>query len=581
VYESLCLCYIKCMDNNKLVSKLHKENIQLEAKNTMLEIALKQKDKILKHTISEKDAEIERWKQLYLASNRRIYAKSSETSEQLQLNLFDEPELENLNDAIEHTEGDITEQKVKTYTRRVSQNRTLTLPANTPVVDVYHDGLEDAACDRCEASLQEVGEFTQDTVTFVPATYMIVRHHLPQYKCTNCEPENMDEEGLITSPSASLLNGTICDPSLLAQIVTDKMHYGLPLYRQEKKLQLGDGQFISRQAQSSWMMYVAKNLEGLSLAMERELHKCQLWNMDETGVQVLTIPGKEKTNSKRNAFMIVRVGTHRDGSKGPVVFTYSDNRVDATIATLIGEYEQVLQSDGLSGYENAAKEKEFTHLGCLVHARRPVAELAKQKSKDPLVKELLRLYGKVFHDEGEITDLFRAGDISEEAFLERRREVVGKDFDDLKAWLDTYNGKVLPGSPLQTAINYPLDRWEALNKFLDFPFATSGNQLAENCIRPFAIGRKNFLFCITPQGAKASALYYSLVETCKAMDIDPQKYLTHLFSNAASCKTDSDWDAMLPDKVDLSPIDDYYDTLRKAVPNPDRKEPYMLRGKKR
>ncbi|MBI9093567.1 MAG: transposase, partial [Sphaerochaeta sp.] len=77
-----------------------------------------------------------------------------------------------------------------------------------------------------------------------------------------------------------------------------------------------------------------------------------------------------------------------------------------------------------------------------------------------------------------ITDLFRAGDISEEAFLERRREVVGKDFDDLKAWLDTYNGKVLPGSPLQTAINYPLDRWEALNKFLDFPFATSGNQLA-------------------------------------------------------------------------------------------------------
>ncbi len=249
--------------------------------------------------------------------------------------------------------------------------------------------------------------------------------------------------------------------------------------------------------------------------------------------------------------------------------------------TLIGEYEEVLQSDGLSGYKNAAKEKDFTHLGCLVHSRRPVAELAKQKSKDPLVKELLRLYGKIFHDEGEITDLFRAGDMSEEAFLERRREVVGKDFDDLKDWLDTYNGNVLPGSPLQTAINYPLDRWEALTKFLDFPFATSSNQKAENCIRPFAISRKNFLFCITPQGAKSSALYYSLVETCKAMDIDPQKYLTYLFSNAASCKTDSDWDAMLPGKVDLSPIDDYYDTLRKAVPDPNREDPYILRGKKR
>ena len=569
------------MNNNKLIAKLQEENMQLEAKNTILEKALQQKENLLKHTVSEKDAEIDRWKQLYLASNQKIYGKSSETAEQLQLNLLDEAELENLNDVIEHTEGEITEQKVKTYTRRVSQNRTLTLPANTPVVDIYHDGIEDPTCNRCESSLQQVGEFTQDTVTFNPPTYTIVRHHYPQYRCTNCEPETKDEEGLITSPSTSLLSGTICDSSLLAQIVTDKMHYGLPLYRQEKKLQLDGGQFISRQAQSSWMMYVARNLEGLSLALERALHNCQIWNMDETGVKILNLPGKEKTNSKRNAFMIVRVGTHRDGSSGPVVFTYSDNRVDETIASLIGDYEHVLQSDGLSGYENAAKEKNFTHLGCLVHARRPIAELVKQKSKDPLVKELLSLYGKIFHHEGEITDLFRAGSISEEEFLKRRREVVGKDFDDLKAWLDTYNGKVLPGSPLQTAINYPLDRWEALTKFLDFSFATSGNQLAENSIRPFAVGRKNFLFCITPQGAKTSALYYSLVETCKKMKVDPQKYFTYLFSNAASCTTDNDWDAMLPHKVNLSSIDDYYDTLRKATADPDRKDPYILRGKKK
>jgi transposase len=569
------------MNDNKLIAKLQEENMQLEAKNTILEKALQQKENLLKHTVSEKDAEIDRWKQLYLASNQKIYGKSSETAEQLQLNLLDEAELENLNDVIEHTEGEITEQKVKTYTRRVSQNRTLTLPANTPVVDIYHDGIEDPTCNRCESSLQQVGEFTQDTVTFNPPTYTIVRHHYPQYRCTNCEPETKDEEGLITSPSTSLLSGTICDSSLLAQIVTDKMHYGLPLYRQEKKLQLDGGQFISRQAQSSWMMYVARNLEGLSLALERALHNCQIWNMDETGVKILNLPGKEKTNSKRNAFMIVRVGTHRDGSSGPVVFTYSDNRVDETIASLIGDYEHVLQSDGLSGYENAAKEKNFTHLGCLVHTRRPIAELVKQKSKDPLVKELLSLYGKIFHHEGEITDLFRAGSISEEEFLKRRKEVVGKDFDDLKAWLDTYNGKVLPGSPLQTAINYPLDRWEALTKFLDFSFATSGNQLAENSIRPFAVGRKNFLFCITPQGAKTSALYYSLVETCKRMKVDPQKYFTYLFSNAASCTTDNDWDAMLPHKVNLSSIDDYYDTLRKATADPDRKDPYILRGKKK
>jgi len=514
---------------------------------------------ILENELNEKDAEIDRWKHLYLAANQKQYGKSSEAAEQLQLNLLDEAELENLNDVIEHTEGEITEQKVKSYTRKVSQNRTLTLPANTPIVDIHHDGLEDPTCSRCESSLKEVSEFTQDTVTFIPATYMIVRHHYPQYRCNNCEPETKDEEGLITSPSTSLLNGTICDPSLLAQIVTDKMHYGLPLYRQEKKLRLDGEQFISRQAQSSWMMYVAKNLSGLSLALERSLQQCALWNMDETGVQVLKIPDKKKTDSKRNAFMIVRAGTQRDGTSGPVVFTYSDNRRDETIASLIGEYEQVIQSDGLSGYENAAKKKNFTHLNCLVHARRPVAELAKQKShKNPLVKELLDLYGKIFHDEGEITDLFHAGSISEEEFLNKRREVVGKDLEDLKAWLDTYKDHTLKSSKLATAINYPLNRWESLTKYLDFPFATNSNQKAENAIRPFAVGRKNFLFCITPQGAKASALYYSLVETCKAMNVDPQKYFTYLFSNAASCTTNNDWDTMLPNNVNLSSIDGYY-----------------------
>ncbi len=83
------------------------------------------------------------------------------------------------------------------------------------------------------------------------------------------------------------------------------------------------------------------------------------------------------------------------------------------------------------------------------------------------------------------------------------------------------------------------------------------------------------------QGAKASALYYSLVETCKRMKVDPQKYFTYLFSHAASCTTDNDWDAMLPYKVNLSSIDDYYDTLRKATADPDRKDPYILRGKKK
>jgi len=104
--------------------------------------------------------------------------------------------------------------------------------------------------------------------------------------------------------------------------------------------------------------------------------------------------------------------------------------------------------------------------------------------------------------------------------------------------------------------------------------------LAENCIRPFAVARKNFLFCITPQGAKVSALYYSLVESCKAMGINPHAYLTYVFANAGSCRTDEDWDALVPGRAELSEVDDYYAMLRSAVPDPDRTQPYVLRGKK-
>ena len=104
--------------------------------------------------------------------------------------------------------------------------------------------------------------------------------------------------------------------------------------------------------------------------------------------------------------------------------------------------------------------------------------------------------------------------------------------------------------------------------------------LAENSIRPFALDRKNFLFCITPQGAEVSALYFSLVESCKAMGIDPHAYLTYVFANAGACKTNEDWDAMIPGSADLSGMPDYYATLRSAKPDPNRMEPYILRGKK-
>ena len=155
-------------------------------------------------------------------------------------------------------------------------------------------------------------------------------------------------------------------------------------------------------------------------------------------------------------------------------------------------------------------------------------------------------------------------------------------FDDLHAKLVELQPKVLPKSNMSVAVNYPLERWDTLIKFLDYPYATSSNQTAENAIRPFAVARKAFLFCITPLGAEVSALFFSLVESCKAQGIDAEDYLTYLFSHAGNIPEDDEaaWTALLPGKADLSEVQAFRDKVRKAVPDPDRTEPYILRGKR-
>jgi transposase len=217
----------------------------------------------------------------------------------------------------------------------------------------------------------------------------------------------------------------------------------------------------------------------------------------------------------------------------------------------------------------------------MVHARRKAAEILKTNKHAKLAGELVGLYGTFFHHEGELAGAQKGPQaLTERQYLARRREILEPDLAAIKQWLLDHSKTVLKGSELENAIKYPLKRWQQLTAFLDYSYATSSNQLAENSIRPFAVARRNFLFCITPQGAKVSALYYSLVESCKAMGITPHSYLTHVFDNAGGCKTDEDWDVLVPGRADLSNIDDYFTRLRSAMPDPNRTQPYILRGKK-
>lgn len=554
-------------------STLKKDNQSLLVRNQNLEV----RNQALEDELALEKARSEHFKNLFLNSRQKQYGKSSEASEQLNLNLFDEAELENLIDVIDNTEGEVTEQKVRSFTRRVGRSRILKVDPNTPIVDINHDG-EAPECE-CGSNMEQVGEFTRDTLAVIPATKVIVRHHYPQFRCSNCLGEE-NEEQLVTVSDDSLLSGTICDSSLLATVVVDKMQYSLPLYRQEQRF-ASMGIDLSRQVMSGWMMNVAHQLKPLGRALERAIHEYPLWNVDETGLRVLKVPDAKASDSSYDAYMFVRSSVDREGRAGPVLFNYIDRRTNESVASFFEDYRGVVQSDGLEVYSYASQKYPFTSLGCMIHARRKATDILKTNKKAKLAGELVSLYATFFHHEGLLLDRQRGPNpLSEEEYLKKRREILSVDLDAIKRWLDEHQGKVLKGSSLDSAINYTLKRWEKLTRFLDYSWATSTNQLVENCIRPFALGRKNFLFCITPQGAEASALYFSLIESCKKLDMDSHKYLTYVFNKGGGCKSDADWDALVPGRVDISEVDHYYDLISSAKADPERKEPYILRGKR-
>ena len=207
-------------------STLKKDNQSLLVRNQSLEV----RNQALEDELALEKARSEHFKNLFLNSRQKQYGKSSEASEQLNLNCLMK-QLENLIDVIENTEGEVSEQKVRSFTRRVGRSRILKVDPNTPIVDINHDG-EAPECE-CGSNMEQVGEFTRDTLAVIPATKVIVRHHYPQFRCSNCLGEE-NEEQLVTVSDDSLLSGTICDSSLWATVVVDKMQYSL-LYRQEQR----------------------------------------------------------------------------------------------------------------------------------------------------------------------------------------------------------------------------------------------------------------------------------------------------------------------------------------------------------
>lgn len=480
----------------------------------------------------------------------QLFGPKSEKGSQSspQMSLFDMPEPDPSVDCQEDLEGTEETSAVKSHNR--SKPGRKPLPAKLPRVDKIHDIPENEKTCNCGAELSRIGEEVSEKLDIIPASIRVIRHIRPKYACRCCEGvEDTGKTVKIAPVPPQIIPKGIASAGLIAHLVTAKFDDALPFYRQEKQFKRLDVD-LGRNSMCSWAMKVAEQCQPLLQLFRENLRAGPLINVDETTVQVLNEPGKKA--STKSYMWIFRGG---DPSKPSLLFQYSRSRGAIVAKEFFEGYRGTVQSDGYKGYDFLDLRPEINHVGCLAHLRRKFFEADKARGKNAgkagsttvalgFIKDIY-LLEKGFKTKG------LHGDVLLAARDEKLRPVLKK----FKQWLDKKEGTVPPKGLLGKAITYANNQWHRIVAYTKCPYTTPDNNLAENAIRPFVIGRKNWLFAGTPKGAEASATLYSLVETAKANNIDTYSYLRFLFENLPFAKTEQDYKELLPQNVTKEQLD--------------------------
>jgi len=291
---------------------------------------------------------------------------------------------------------------------------------------------------------------------------------------------------------------------------------------------------------ANWAIQLGERLERMLYLLHQEIKLSPLIQIDETTLQVLKEPGRKATS--KSYLWVMRTGA---SSMPLVYFAYDPSRSGAVAKKLLDDYSGLVLSDGYAGYNFIEAER---HAHRWAHARRKFTDALKIKKTSPS-KEMIALIGKLYQIEAE------QADSSDQERLLARKTRSKTIIDQIKASLLIHEPKVAPKSKLGEAIGYTLKFWNGLTRFLEHPELPLDNNLAENSIRPVALGRKNWLFSDTPKGAYATAALFSLVESAKANDLNPQTYLKTLFERFPYGSSDEEIKALLPHKINLTKED--------------------------
>ena len=469
--------------------------------------------------IDELKRKLDHMNEVFANAQRARFGQSSEKASYVlsedQMSLFNEAEKEQDHKAEEPTQETFT---VKAHARK--KKRTLEeMTANLTEKEILLELPEDQCiCGKCGGRFKPIGKkFVRHELQVIPRQVKLLAYYTVTYACDHCEKDTGFAHLANVKPPVPLMKHSLASPSSVADIMAKKYADGLPLARQEK-IWAREGVELSRATMANWVIQCSQTwLKPLYKHMKQRLLEQGVIHADESVVQVLKEDGKPATSESR--MWVYATG---ERSSTPVrIFEYQPDRSGKRPESFLRGFTGCLVTDGYSGYNQVQK---VTHCGCWAHMKRKWREAMPDGATVKTSKAAVgfQYCNKLFSLEKKCANL------KDKYRKEYRQNIMLPVLEEYFCWVNTLDPE--KGSKLAEAVTYARNQKHALMAFAQHGDVPISNNLAENAIRPFAVGRKNWLFCDTVKGAESSAIVYSMVETAKANGIDPYDYLFYVLS---------------------------------------------------
>ncbi len=511
---------------------------------------LKEKYEELQIKYNEQKIEIENQKiqldnlKRIIFGTRREYTPSYDKLEDAsQCSLFSEA----VEDIDEDLERQITEQveTITIYRKKKAKKRVAGIKKaalkNVQIEAVEYKLDESVGCPECGGILKPIAKkVVRQEIKSIPAKLQIVSYVQYIYKCNNCGSKNSNKEQstfVKSNMPKPLLAHSFISASLATDVIYQKYYMGVPLYRQEKVWE-DRGLVLPRNMMANWCIKLSEYyLENLcDLMFDKMKSENQVAHGDETRIQCNKEEGRSPSSE---SFMWVACSGVLEEHRG-VYFKYDQSRSGKIAEELWKGYHGILETDGYAGYNNIP---DVTHAECWAHVRRYFLDSmpAEERKKNPTVAPSslgfkgVNYCNELFEIERQIAEL------KPEEKKKVRQEKSKQILDAFFAWVnETLENKIIVNKKLKEALTYASNQQKELSEFINDGRIPIDNSLAERTIRPFAVHRKNWLFADTPEGAKANAIYYSLVESAKINNLNIHRYIEYLLEQISQLDNPTD-----------------------------------------